>query len=278
LGLKFTRPQAPPGGGSDEYDLIASAAGPAKGAKTSFNIHVKYKSNRLVGIPQPKLADIVNPETGEIDEEATEAAIEAAAAGNPSVIYKRVRDELLFGAEGPAGGTGSLELGKKGGPLVAKGLTDYGRSVKNAQGKGPTAPSEIAIMITNQKLRDVLFAALEAAKFGDVISSSIKQQLGLEAKGSEKRTSMFINFTENDVHVQRFAPEQGTSVKFVLVSGTTTSSAYTVTAIFTDKAVKVPAAFNVELGSIVRAKYVQIHKGTGFDQFVSELELENKKT
>jgi hypothetical protein len=271
MGLEFTRPPSAPGGGSDEYDLVAKAG------ERSFNIHVKYKSNRLVGIPQPKLAKIKDPETGKIDKEATEAAAEAAAAGNPSVIYKNVRDSLLF-KDGVQGGTGSLTLGKKGGPLKATGLTDYGISVKEAQGKGAAAPSEIAIMITNEEFRTKLFDALKAANFGGVISSSIKQQLGLEKKGDETRTSMFINFTENDVHVQRFAPEQGAKVKFILVPGTTTSSAYTVMAVFTDKAVKVkvPAAFNVELGSIVRAKYVQIHKGTGFDQFVSE--LENKKT
>jgi len=126
-------------------------------------------------------------------------------------------------------------------------------------------------MITNLKLREALFAELEAANFGSVISSSIKQQLGLETKGTETRTSMFINFTENDVHVQRFAPEQGDLVEFYLVEGTTTSSAYTVTAVFSNDE-EVPAAFNVELGSIVRAKYVQIHKGTGFKQFVNKLE------
>jgi len=272
IGLEFTRPPTPPGGGSDEYDLVATAG------KRSFNIHVKYKSNRLVGIPQPKLADIVNPETGEIDEEATEAAIEAAAAGNPSVIYKNVRDSLLFN-DGVQGGIGSLKYRADGGSIVAgvgKELTQYGLSVQAMQGPNRDAPSEIAVIITDKNLREKLFDALKAANFGGVISSSIKQQLGLKTKGAETRTSMFINFTENDVHVQRFAPEQGAKVEFVLVSGTTTSSAYTVTAKFTDKAVKVPAAFNVELGSIVRAKYVQIHKGTGFDQFVSE--LENKKT
>ena len=81
---------------------------------------------------------------------------------------------------------------------------------------------------------------------------------------------MFVNFTENDVHVQRFAPEQGASVEFILDPGMTTSSAYTVRAVFNK--VKVPAAFNVELGSIVRAKYVQIHKGINFENFISELE------
>jgi len=270
MGLEFIRPTASPGGGSDEYDLIAVAMS-AEGVKVGFNIHVKYKSNRLVGIPQPKLAKIKDPKTGKIDAKATEAAIEAAAAGNPSVIYKRVRDKLLFDAKGYEGGTGSLEYGKKGGPLKAAGLTDYGKSVKKAQGKGPTAPSEIAIMITNPALREKLFDALKAANFGGVISSSIKQQLGLKTKGAETRTSMFINFTENDVHVQRFSPEQGAKVEFVLVDGTTTSSAYTVTAVFSNDE-EVPAAFNVELGSIVRAKYVQIHKGTGFEQFVNKLE------
>jgi len=120
MGLEFIRPTAPPGGGSDEYDLVATAG------ERSFNIHVKYKSNRLVGIPQPKLAKIKDPKTGKIDKEATEAAIEAAAVGNPSVIYKRVRDKLLFDAEGYEGGTGSLEYGKKGGPLKDAGPTDYG--------------------------------------------------------------------------------------------------------------------------------------------------------
>ena len=263
MELKFTRPPDAPGGGSDEYDLVANAG------EGVFNIHVKYKSNRLVGIPQPKLAKIKDPKTGKIDKEATEAAAAAAAAGNPSVIYKSVRDELLF-VTGVKGGTGSLEYGEEGGPLIAALLTPYGESVRSKQGKGTTAVSEIAVIITNKSLRDTLFAALKAARFGKVISSSIKQQLGLETKGSETRTSMFVNFTENDVHVQRFAPEQGASVEFILDPGMTTSSAYTVRAVFNK--VKVPAAFNVELGSIVRAKYVQIHKGINFENFISELE------
>ena len=271
MGLEFKRPPAPPSGGTEEYDIVAAAStrsGRRKVERT-FNIHVKYKSDRLVGIPQPKAEKIRNPKTGKIDKEATEKAAEEAAAGNPSVIYKRVRDAYLF-TKGVEGGTGSLELGDRGGPLVDGILTPVGKIVRNIQVSSDPAPSEIAVIINTPKLRDALFDLLSSAGFDDVISSSIKKQLGLEVKGSERRPTMFINFTGTDVQVQKFSPEQGEIVEFSLVPGTKTSSAFTVTASFPD--IDLPEVFNVELGSIVRAKYVQIHKGKNFKKFIEFLE------
>jgi hypothetical protein len=271
MGLAFVRPPSPPGGGTEEYDIVAtgsSLSGRRKVERT-FNIHVKYKSDRLVGIPQPKVEKIRNPKTGKIDKEATEKAAEEAAAGNPSVIYKRVRDAFLF-KSGVEGGTGCLELGDRGGPLVDGILTSNGKVVRNVQLTSDSAPSEIAVIINTPKLRDKLFGFLTSAGFDDVISSSIKKQLGLEVKGDEKRPTMFVNFTGKDVQVQKFSPDQGEIVEFSLVPGEKTSSAFTITTSFPD--FELPEVFNVELGSIVRAKYVQIHKGKNFKKFIELLE------
>ena len=67
---------------------------------------------------------------------------------------------------------------------------------------------------------------------------------------------------------------QGENVKLKLVPGNSTNKAFTVNATIkmpNNKNIRLNDVFNVELGSIKRAKYVQLHKGTSFSKFSEAL-------
>ena len=238
-----------PSTGTDEYDLRSTSG------NQKYFIHVKYQSSRLVGIPQP---------SGQTPEEAEK---------NPSSIYKLVRDSLLF-KSGLQGGKNTVDFSKD--RLIDSGnLTAYGKRVLKAQ--SALGESEIAAMVKDSSLRDILYSKLKEFGFDQNILDSIKQQLGLEQKGDISATTLFINFNSpKDISTQMFLPGQGKNVDLRLVPGNSTNKAFTVDAnvkLPNKKTVKLKDIFNVELGSIKRAKYVQLHKGTNFSQFSEALEM-----
>ena len=240
-----------PSTGTDEYDLTST-----KGEEKYF-IHVKYQSDRLVGIPKP----------------ASQSKKEAQK--NPSVIYKNARDSLLF-KDGVQGGKDTLHP-LKDELLDNKYLTSYGKKVLIKQKE--LGESEIAAIIKVLSLRKVFDAKLEELHFSENLIKAAKQQLGLESKGEVSAATLFFNFSSNEeVKTQMFLPGQGKNIELSLVSGNLTSQAFTINATVKPsnrkrgEAVEVVDAFRVELGSIRRAKYVQLHKGAGFSQLSKLLE------
>lgn len=236
-----------PSTGTDEYDLTSTSG------KEKYFIHVKYQSDRLVGIPKPSDQ---SPED---------------MAKNPSVIYKNVRDSLLFKG-GLSGGNKTIDPVKD--ELVEGYLTPYGKQVLKKQRE--LGESEIAAIVKTPALRNVLYSALEDSNFTQNIADSLKQQLGLESKGEVVATTLFINFNSpQEIKTQMFVPGQGRNIKFSLRPGGLTSQAFIVDASFRSprkKEVSISDVFNIELGSIKRAKYVQIHKGKNFNQFSKMLD------
>lgn|GEM_PF-4160602 len=240
-----------PSPGTDEYDLTST-----KGEEKYF-IHVKYQSDRLVGIPKPA------------DQPVEEAQ------KNPSVIYKNVRDSMLFKG-GVQGGKNTLDLLKD--ELLDNGnLTLYGKKVLRRQRE--LGESEIAAIVKDPSLRAAFYDELEKFDFSKNIVEAIKQQLGLESKGEVSAATLFFNFkSPEEVATQLFLPGQGKNVKLSLVPGSVTSQAFIVNAAVklpNRKSVNVADAFRVELGSIKRAKYVQLHKGANFNQLSKLLESLN---
>lgn len=240
-----------PSAGTDEYDLTST-----KGEEKYF-IHVKYQSDRLVGIPKP----------------ASQSKKEAQK--NPSVIYKNARDSLLF-KDGVQGGKDTLHP-LKDELLDSKYLTSYGKKVLIKQKE--LGESEIAAIIKVPSLRKVFDAKLEELHFSENLIKAAKQQLGLESKGEVSAATLFFNFSSNEeVKTQVFLPGQGKNIELSLVPGDLTSQAFTINVTVKqsnkkrEDAVEVVDAFRVELGSIRRAKYVQLHKGTGFSQLSKLLE------
>ena len=236
-----------PDTGTDEYDL-RSTSGDEK-----YFIHVKYKSDRLVGVPKS----------------AKQTPKEAAK--NPSSIYKLVRDSLLFKG-GLKGGKNTLD------PSTDmlnndENLTAYGKRVLKKQTK--LGESEIAAMVKDPSLQNVLYSKLKESNFDQSLLDSIKQQLGLEQKGDVSATTLFVNFkSPKNISTQMFLPMQGENVKLKLVPGSSTNKAFTVNATIkmpNNKNIRLNDVFNVELGSIKRAKYVQLHKGTNFSKFSEAL-------
>jgi hypothetical protein len=78
-GLKTTG--KPPSGGNDLIDVVASLG------KTKYNIHIKYRSNRLIGLRSEKRS-----------EGMTDKQFKAIKDLNPSNIYKDVRDAIIAGS------------------------------------------------------------------------------------------------------------------------------------------------------------------------------------
>ena len=78
-GLKATG--KPPSGGNDLIDVVASLD------KTKYNIHVKYQSNRLIGLRSEKRSAA-----------STADQFNAVKDLNPSNIYKDVRDAMIKGS------------------------------------------------------------------------------------------------------------------------------------------------------------------------------------
>jgi len=250
LGIN-ARADKVPSTGSDEYDLTST-----KGEEKYF-IHVKYQSDRLVGIPKP----------------ASQSKKEAQK--NPSVIYKNARDSLLF-KNGVQGGKDTLHP-LKDELLASKYLTSYGKKVLKKQKE--LGESEIAAIIKVPSLRKDFDAKLEELHFSENLIKAVKQQLGLESKGEVSAATLFFNFSSNEeVKTQVFLPGQGKNIELSLVPGNLTSQAFTINATVKPpnrkrgEAVEVVDAFRVELGSIRRAKYVQLHKGAGFSQLSKSLE------
>jgi hypothetical protein len=78
-GLKAT--SNPPSGGNDLIDVVASLG------ETKYNIHVKYRSNRLIGLRSEKQRAGM-----------TADQFNAVKDLNPSNIYKDVRDAMIKGS------------------------------------------------------------------------------------------------------------------------------------------------------------------------------------
>jgi len=236
-----------PSTGTDEYDLTSTSG------EEKYFIHVKFQSDRLVGIPKPSDQ---SPED---------------MAKNPSVIYKNVRDSLLF-KRGLSGGNKTIDPVKD--ELIEGYLTLFGKQVLKKQRE--LGESEIAAIIKTPTLRNVLYSSLEESNFSQNIADSLKQQLGLESKGEVVATTLFINFNSpEEIKTQMFVPGQGRNIKFILRPGNLTSQAFIVDASFrmpTKEEVGVSDVFNIELGSIKRTKYVQIHKGKNFNKFSTMLD------
>jgi len=236
-----------PSTGTDEYDLTSTSG------EEKYFIHVKFQSDRLVGIPKPSDQ---SPED---------------MAKNPSVIYKNVRDTLLF-KRGLSGGNKTIDPVKD--ELIEGYLTTFGKQVLKKQRE--LGESEIAAIIKTPALRNIFYSSLEKSNFSQNIADSLKQQLGLESKGEVVATTLFINFNSpEEIKTQMFVPGQGRNIEFTLRPGNLTSQAFIVDASFRmsrKKEVSVSDVFNIELGSIKRAKYVQIHKGKNFNQFSKMLD------
>lgn len=239
-----------PSAGTDEHDLTSTSG------EEKYFVHVKYQSDRLVGIPKP---------AGQTKEDA---------AKNPSVIYKDARDSLLF-TGGLSGGKGTIDVVKD--ELLPQFLTPYGKMVLAAQ--RDLGESEIAAIIKNPALKEVLYSELKKRGFNQNISDAIKQQLGLETKGDTVAKTLFIKFNSpTEVKTRLFVPGQGRNIGLSLRPGNLTSEAFVVDATFVppgDPKNKktITDVFYIELGSIKRAKYVQLHKGKNFDEFSKQLDL-----
>lgn len=252
---------SPPGGGSSEYDIVAYATN-RSGKRISSRkvvIHAKYDDDRLVGIPQAKGASEKTKE--KVSKEFADDVVVPPSASN---IYKDVRDAFLFKV--PKGPAEALS----GNILRDEDLTPAGKKVLKQQKKAAKPEAEINVIMKDEALRNELLSNLEAAGFLETISSDIKRQLGLDIKlqSGEKfkdMLSIFVNFqTDLTPHILKFDSGQGESWNLEVTptdESPTAANAYDVAAVSADGATTIPNIMRIELGSIKRAKYVQVHKG-----------------
>lgn len=264
-----------PGGGTSEYDIEAVGKSPVGKADNThkYVFHAKYKSDRLVGIPQASGDDeeALKVLKKQISKELADNELPLPVSSNSSIAFKTARDNMLFGGSSPKK---TLE-----GDVLMDGphLTPAGKIVRRKQTSGPDAGlAEINVIMRDPKLRAQLLQNMKAAGFNAAIERDIKRQLGIELKphaGEEavkKMTSVFINFLsveKPDIFV--FKTNQGTDWHFELVPGETARLAFFVTAIKGRE--RIENALEIELGSIKRAKYVQVHKGKNFHDWLDAL-------
>jgi len=256
----------PPGGGSSEYDI--EAVGVNRGrpdARHKVVLHAKYMSDRLVGIPQAAEAGPENVKD-QLAKELKPGAVALSSSSNSSVAYKIARDLLLFVGGRPP--KKSLD----GNVLAPDSLTPAGKAVRKQQtadGSPVQGEAEINVIMKDPQLRSKLLQNMESSGFYSSISGDIKRQLGVELKprvGEEsikKMTSVFINFRKDltpDIMV--FKEDQGVNWNFEVTEGDTARKAFYVAAVSKDE--RIDNVMEIELGSIKRAKYVQVHKGENF--------------
>lgn len=265
-----------PGGGTSEYDIEAvgkSAAGKPDVAH-KYVFHAKYKSDRLVGIPQASGEDeaALKVLKKQISKELADDNLPLPVSSNSSIAFKTARDTLLFGGPPPKK---SIDR-----DVLADGphLTSAGKVVRRKQTSSgeDEGVAEINVIMRDSRLRAQLLQNMKAAGFNASIERDIKRQLGIELKpraGEEavkKLTSVFINFLsveKPDIFV--FKTNQGADWRFELVPGETARLAFFVTAIKGRE--RIENALEIELGSIKRAKYVQVHKGKNFHDWLDAL-------
>lgn len=215
-----------------------------------FVFHVKYQTTRLVGIPKRKKN--VKIETAVIEKSASD-------------IFQEVRDEMLFKV--PVKYSTVYEPGTK---LLRKDLLtdDFGMRTRDAQER--SGVSEITSIMNDDALRFDLQENLSRNKFESTLVSSLKKQLGFQQSLSEK-VSVFVNFDRPDsVRLQFFDPAVMPYLEFEVSRGKNAREAYVVSCdVFRDDVLvgSFPKTFSVELGSIERGKYVQIHKGEDYEKF-----------
>ena len=268
---------APPGGGSAEYDIQAVGA---NDPNHKYVFHAKYKSDRLVGIPQDSSEAAVDPEEIEDKFKGEGDKLPLPVSSNSSIAFKIARDSLLFNSLPKKSLDGNILNN------ADKQLTPAGKTVHKKQ----TIPgddlgvAEINVIMRDKALRTGLFQKMREAGFYDSINGDIKRQLGIDLKPQvgeknvKKMTSVFINFLSVDnPDIFTFDSSQGASWNFELAKegGNTARIAFFVTAISGSK--RIEEVMEIELGSIKRAKYVQIHKGTGFHAWLDALSEKNKK-
>lgn len=259
----------PPGGGSAEYDIQAVGK---NDPDHKYVFHAKYKSDRLVGIPQDSSEAAVDPEKIENKFEGDELPLPISS--NSSIAFKIARDSLLFKKTTKKSLDGDV-LNNADDQLTPEGEEVLEKQTTAADANFGVA--EINVVMRNKVLRTMLFQKMFEAGFYDSISGDIKRQLGIDLKPQigeknvKKMTSVFINFLSvGNPDIFTFNSSQGANWQFKLVPGQTARVAFFVTAQQVG-AEAIENVMEIELGSIKRAKYVQIHKGTGFHAWLDAL-------
>ena len=271
-----------------KYDLEAYGTWGDKDC--AVRIHVKYQSDRLVGIQKPPVDPSREPPWDDLSE-----------TFNSSEIYHIVRDGLLFGGRKNAGGaldnSGALagdndHLTKFGKKVLDKQGDDFAarkreRDLNPKKAKGaPLKPeSEISIMMKDSELRSKFLSELDkGGQFTKALERDIKDALDLNPGKGKTSLSLlevtaFVNFLSfSEVETYFFYPKIDFKMSFT--PGSSTGKAFicnvTLPGILPagsdpgrSEETTINSVFVVELGSIARKKYVQIHKGENYDEFIA---------
>lgn len=236
--------EEPPGGGVDLVDVVA-----VDSDNNPYYIHVKYKSDRLVGLQKSKQKVL------QTDVETVKDA---------STIYQNVRDSLLF----KSGIKGGIKILDDQGKLIEEYLTPFGMEVLRLQKQ--QGSSEIVAIMSDPDLRNALISELSKNNFEQALEDGIKQQLGLSQpyESETQGTTIFIKFLSNNkAKMEVFTPAMQDDIKFNVRPGESTYKVFTVDILIKSDASEIKNVFYVELGSIKRGKFVQIHRGQNFSEF-----------
>lgn len=241
----------PPSGGNDLVD-VAAVIGDKK-----YNIHVKYRSDRLVGLQLPKF-DKSDKSIDKNDREKILNDREKIFNSHPSVIYRRLRDH--FAADEP----------------------DVIKSMKSNN------TSEINAIFLDDKLRNKFYSELFKTSFLDSISNVLKSQLGLEDTNENKvENTLFVNFlSPTNVIIQKLTEQQGKNITFSINVPKTPTVKGALQVDATVKSTKddsettetIQDVLKLEFGSAKRRKGIDVHKGKNYDEFIDYINNQPSNT
>ena len=226
-GLKVI--DEPPSGGNDLIDVVALLG------ETKYNIHVKYQSNRLIGLRSEKRSA------------ATTAAAAAATAAtatadqfnavkdlNPSNIYKDVRDAMISSSS----------------------FDDIYDVFKDEQGRADFY-SEME---------------KEELEFSSKIDTLLKTQLGYASPTSD--VTLLVKFSDTEsVDIETISSGPSKEFNFVVKKPEEAkqkiSRAFVVDAV--GKEVNIKNVFYLEIGSAARRRGIDVEIGEGYKEFIETM-------
>ncbi len=241
-GLKATG--SPPSGGNDLVDVAAAID------NEQYNIHVKYRSNRLVGLQLPKF-DKRDKSIDKNDREKILNDREKILNSHPSVIYRKLRDAFAKRA-------------------------DVIKSMKNNN------TSEINAIFLNVDLRRDFYVKLFETSFLDSISDVLKSQLGLNIT-NEVENTLFVNFlSPTNVIIQKLTGGQDKNITFSIKVPETPTVKGALQVDATVESTKndsetIQDVLKLEFGSAKRRKGIDVHKGKNYDEFIDYINKINKE-
>jgi hypothetical protein len=250
---------SPPSGGNDLVD-VAAVIGDKK-----YNIHVKYRSDRLVGLQLPKF-----------DESIDEKNREETLNNHPSVIYRRLRDAF---AKDPA---------------VIKSMDDNNTSEINAIFLNVELRNQFYSKLLKQPFLDSI---------SNVLKSQLGLNVANENKVENTLFVNFLSPT--NVIIQKLTGGQDKNITFsIKIPGETGETPAPGGAVATANVPKPPPrptvkgalqvdatvkstndseitiidVLKLEFGSAKRRKGIDVHKGKNYDEFIDYINNQSSNT